>query len=286
MFYFICVKPITLSFNKDFLHTNIQISTAFTYYYWIKFAFCHRDSATSCTDTWFLFSVYRFTSQTPHLPKSDALHRNRQTGVPGIFLQVLLMQSVLVYHQAAFQPSEEDETVAPFVFNCGWLGHGKNSVGGSSLTFLREHHKKTTPGKQWLGPSRCPRLNNNERHQTPDKCTFQMNLLDIKHVLHIFLFDVFFFLTVQRRDQLQNTAEGCGMRSHTKRDLLHNILALFCVLALQRFTLFLCTHKHAARLHEEFTEGTIHCLAWRHPWATVTFDMHVYRLKKLTWLAG
>lgn len=62
-------------------------------------------------------------------------------GVPGIFLQVLLIQSVLVYHQAAFQPSQEDETVAPFVFNCGWLGHGKNSVGGSSLTFLREHHK-------------------------------------------------------------------------------------------------------------------------------------------------
>lgn len=90
------------------------------------------------------------------------------------------MQSVLVYHQATFEPSEEDETVAPFVFNCGWLGHGKNSVGGSSLTFLGELHKNHSR-KTVIGTGRCPRMNNNQKHQT----SFQTNQLDKKHVLHI-----------------------------------------------------------------------------------------------------
>lgn len=108
----------------------------------------------------------------------------------------------------------------------GW-DMGK-TVWGVPAWHSSESITKTTPGKQWLGLSRCPRLNNTERHQTPDKGTFQINLLDIKHGLHIFLFDFFFlFSSVQRRDQLQKTTKGCDMRSHTKRDPLHNILAPF-----------------------------------------------------------
>lgn len=78
----------------------------------------------------------------------------------------------------------------------GW-DMGK-TVWGVPAWHSSESITKTTPGKQWLGPSRCPRLNNNERHQTPDKGTFQMNLLDIKHVLHIFLFDVFFLNSAKK----------------------------------------------------------------------------------------
>lgn len=173
--------------------------------------------------------------------------------MPGIFLQVLLIQSVLVYHQAAFQPSEEDETVAPFVFNCGWLGHGKNSVGGSSLTFLREHHKnhsrKTVIGTKQMSQTEQQRKapDTRQRHFSDESVRY-------KTCITFFSFWRFFFLTVQRRDRLQNTADGCGMRSHTKRDLLHNILAYFffswfvCPGFAEVHT-FLCTHKHAARLH-------------------------------------
>lgn len=45
------------------------------------------------------------------------------------------------HHRPALKPSEEDETLAPSVFNGRWLGHEKADVGGSGQTFLQEHHK-------------------------------------------------------------------------------------------------------------------------------------------------
>lgn len=158
------------------------------------------DSATS--STWFLL---RLTSKSPHLPPSDALLRKGQTGVPARHFSAGFTQSVLVYHHAAFQPSEEDETVAPFVFNCGWLGHGKNSVGGSSLTFLWEHHQNHSR-KTEIGTKQMSRTK--QQPKAPDSS--QTNRLDIKHVMFSF---IYVLLTVQEMNLKKSTSESCrGMR--------------------------------------------------------------------------
>lgn len=62
--------------------------------------------------------------------------------MPGAFLLVSTHICWLTpHHRAALKPSEEDETLAPSVFNGRWLGHERADVGGSGLTFLQEHHK-------------------------------------------------------------------------------------------------------------------------------------------------
>lgn len=91
--------------------------------------------------------------------------------------------------------------MAPFVFNCGWLGHGKNSVGGSSLTFLGEHHKnhsrKTAIGTEQM--SQTEQQRKAPGHALPSFClcssVFVQPCKDgVKHV------------------NFEDTAEGCGTK--------------------------------------------------------------------------
>lgn len=144
MFYFICVKAITMSFNKPFCIQKSKTRLPLLLIIWSLHSVVRTVlQRAQRQSTWSLLSDYKVSSESPP----------SQNKMPSFFLGkgrwgfrhfsacfTYSMSWLTPYHSAALKPSEEDETVAPFGFNSRWLGHETSSVGGSSLTFLQEHH--------------------------------------------------------------------------------------------------------------------------------------------------